>query len=170
MDLRKFFKDRQTGSSTPPPSIYPRAPGTSIGYDPLLIKRLRADHRRLLDLFAQTQALLTTTDYDAVRRKLGELRIILQEHLVIVTNKFYVYLARQLADDREKAALVSGHRRAMLSNSREIMDFAGTYGAIRLDDRGAELFQTELLAIGAALVRRIEHEESELFALYRAAY
>lgn len=170
MGLRSLFKDRHSESSTPRPSIYPRAPGTSIGYDPLLIKRLRDDHQRLLDIFAAIQGLVTTADYDGVKRKLGELRILLQEHLVIVTNKFYVYIARQLASDREKAAVVSGHRRAMLSNSREIMDFLGTYSAIRLDDRSVEMFQTELMEIGAALVRRLEHEESELFPLYRAAY
>lgn len=170
MNLRSFFKDRQTGSSASRPSIYPRAPGTSIGYDPLLIKRLRDDHQRLLDLFAQIQSLVTTADYDGVKRKLGDLRILLQEHLVIVTNKFYVYIARHLAGDRAKAAVINSHRRAMLSNSREIMGFLGTYSAIRLDDRSVEMFQAELMEIGAALVHRIEHEESELFPLYRAAY
>lgn len=170
MDLRNILKGRQSEPATPRPSIYPRAPGTSIGYDPLLIRRLRADQQRLLDIVAAIQGLVTSADFDGVRRKLGELRIILQEHLVVVTNKFFVYLTRQLAGDRAKAAVVNSHRRAMLSNSRQIMDFLGTYSAIRLDDRSAEMFQAELMELSAALVRRFESEDAELFPLYRASY
>jgi hypothetical protein len=169
MAFRGFLQDRPTEPS-PPAVAYPRAPGTSIGYDPMLIKRLRNDHKRLLNLFAQVQALLTTADYDGVRRKLGEMRIVLQEHLVVATTKFYVYVARQLASRPSEAVVVNSHRRAMLGDSREIMDFLSTYGAIRLDDQSAPMFQAELLEIGAVLVRRFEREESTLFPLYRAIY
>jgi hypothetical protein len=34
----------------------------------------------------------------------------------------------------------------------------------------AGLFQTEFLAIGAALVQRIEREENTLYPLYQASY
>lgn len=39
-----------------------------------------------------------------------------------------------------------------------------------LDDSFADPFQVELLAVGAALVQRIEREESLLFPLYRAVH
>lgn len=39
-----------------------------------------------------------------------------------------------------------------------------------LDDSFADPFQVELLAVGAALVQRIEREESLPFPLYRAVH
>jgi len=146
------------------------APGTRIGFDPLLISRLRNDHQRLLSLFAAAQELLSTRDYDGVKRKLAELRITLQDHLMTSSVRFYVYISRQLASDPASSAIVNEHRRDMLDNSRVLMDFLRTYSAVRLDDSLADIFQTEFLAIGATLVGRIEREESALFPLYRSTY
>ncbi|MEK7758431.1 MAG: hypothetical protein AAB304_02335 [Pseudomonadota bacterium] len=53
-----------------------------------MIRRLRNDHQRMLGLFTQAQELLTTHDYDGVKRKLGELRITLQDHLMTASVKF----------------------------------------------------------------------------------
>jgi regulator of sigma D len=170
MASRDFLQPRRNESSAPHPTIQARAPGTRIGYDPLLIKRLRADHQRMLELFTQTQELLNTHDYDGVKRKLGELRIILQDHLMTASVKFYVYVSRHLAGDAAKTAIINEYRREMLANSRQIMDFLRTYSAARLDDSFADAFQIELLLIGSALVHRIEREQSTLFPLYQASY
>ncbi len=170
MALRGFLQPSRSESSAPLPTTQPRAPGTRIGYDPLLLKRLRTDHQRMLDLFTQTQELLTTHDYDGVKRKLGELRITLQDHLMTASVKFYVYVSRHLADDAAKSAIINEYRREMLVNSRQLMDFLRTYSAARLDDSFADTFQIELLVIGSALVQRIEREQSTLFPLYRATY
>lgn len=124
----------------------------------------------MLGLFTQAQELLTTHDYDGVKRKLGELRITLQDHLMTANVKFYVYLSRHLADDAAKSAIINEYRREMLINSRQIMDFLRTYSAARLDDSFADSFQIELLVIGSALVQRIEREQSTLFPLYQASY
>lgn len=165
-----LLQPRPDESSAPLPTTQPRAPGTLIGYDPLLINRLRADHQRMLGLFTQTQELLTTHDYDGVKRKLGELRVVLQDHLMTASVKFYVYVSRHLADDPAKTAIINEYRREMLSNSRQLMDFLRTYSVARLDDSFADTFQIELLVIGSALVQRIEREQSTLFPLYQAAY
>ena len=170
MAFRGFFQSAPTEAAERPAASQRHAPGTRIGYDPLLIKRLRLDHQRMLELFTQAQSLLTTRDYDGVRRKLGELRIVLQDHLMTASVKFYVYVSRQLASDPGKSAIINEHRRIMLDNSRLIMDFLRTYCIARLDDSFAEQFQIEFLAIGAALVQRIEREETTLFPLYRASY
>jgi len=164
---------RQSSPNKSPASLttrQPQAPGTHIGYDPLLIKRLRADHQRMLELYTHTQVLLTTHDYNGVKRKLGELRIILQDHLMTANVKFYVYVSRQLADDTARSAIINENRREMLSSSRLIMDFLRTYSAVQLDDSFADMFQSELLVIGAALVQRIEREQTSLFPLYQASY
>jgi hypothetical protein len=170
MALLGLRQPSRTPTSAPLSTRQPQAPGTNIGYDPLLIKRLRADHQRMLELYTQTQMLLTTQDYNGVRRKLGELRIILQDHLMTANVKFYIYVSRQMAGDAEKSAMINEYRRDMLSSSREIMDFLRTYSSVRLDDSFANTFQIELLGIGAALVKRIDREQTKLFPLYKASY
>jgi len=170
MTLRGFLQPSPNQVSTPPAVRQSQAPGTRIGYDPLLIGRLRSDHQRILELFTQTQALLTTHDYDGVKRKLGDLRIVLQDHLMTANVKFYVYVSRHLAGDAAKSAIINEYRREMLVNSRQIMDFLRTYSAARLDDSFADSFQIELLVIGSALVHRIEREQASLFPLYQASY
>lgn len=170
MALRGLLQPRPGKPSAVPPTSRPLAPGTRIGYDPQLIPRLRADHQRMLEIFTQTQSLLTTRDYDGVKRKLGELRIALQDHLMTANVKFYVYVSRHLAADSAKTAIINEYRREMLANSRQIMDFLRTYSAVRLDDTFADTFQIELLVIGSALVQRIEREQSILFPLYQASY
>jgi hypothetical protein len=170
MAFRGFFQPGPNETSAPLPTVQPQAPGTRIGYDPLLIKRLKTDHQRMLALFTRTQSLLTSRDYDGVKRTLGELRITLQDHLMTANVKFYVYVSRQLAGDPANTAIINEYRREMLTNSRQIMDFLRTYSAARLDDTFAEPFQIELLVIGSALVHRIEREQSTLFPLYQASY
>lgn len=171
MAFRDFLSSRQSRPPVRPASATGLpAPGTRIGYDPLLIQRLRADQQRMLEIFTQAQQLLSSRDYDGVKRKLGELRIALQDHLMIASVKLYVYVSRQLAHDPAKTALVNEHRRDMLDNARRIMDFLRTYSAVRLDDSFADVFQTEFLAIGAALVQRIEREETTLYPLYQSSY
>lgn len=170
MAFRGFLQPGPNEPSASLPASQPLAPGTRIGYDPLLLKRLRADHQRMLEIFTQTQSLLTTHDYQGVQRKLGELRIILQDHLMTANVKFYIYVSRQLAADPAKTAIINEYRREMLANSRQIMDFLRTYSAVRLDDTYADTFQIELLVIGSALVQRIEREQSTLFPLYQASY
>jgi len=150
------------------PARAPVAPGTRIGYDPMLLTRFRGDHRRMLGIFTQVQDLLLTHDYDGVRRKLGEFRILLQDHLMLASAKLYVYVARLHANDNATSARIRAHRQDMLHNNRLIMDFLRTYSAARLDDSFAAEFQSELLAIGAALVERIDQEESTLYPLYRS--
>lgn len=170
MTFRDFIQPRPNESPALLPTTQPRAPGTRIGYDPLLIKRLKTDHQRMLEIFTETQTLLTTHDYDGVKRKLGELRITLQDHLMTASVRFYVYVSRNLATDLAKTAIINQYRREMLVNSRQIMDFLRTYSAARLDDSFADSFQIELLVIGSALVQRIEREQSTLFPLYQASY
>ena len=166
MAIRDLFQPKANTALVNAAILQHRAPGTRIGYDPLLIQHLKTDQQRMLQLFTQTQLLLTACDYAGVQRKLGELRIVLQDHLMTANVKFYVYLSRHLAQDAVKSSIINDCRREMLVNSRQIMDFLRTYSAVRLDDSFAEQFQIELLVTGAALVQRIEREQATLFPLY----
>jgi len=163
-------QSRPNNHTRPPTTRESRAPGTNIVYDPLLLRRLRADHQRMLEIFTQTQVLLTTRDYEGVKRKLGELRIILQDHLMTANVKLYVYVSRHLSSDAAKTTMLNEYRRCMLCNSGQIMDFLRTYSSLKLDDAVAQTFQVELLVMGSALVQCIEHEQTSLFPLYRDNY
>ena len=170
MAFRESLQSDPYKVSTPPAVRQSHEPGTYIGYDPLLVGRLRSEHQRILVLFAQTQALLTTRDYDGVKRKLGELRITMQDHLMTANVRFYVYVSRYLAGDAAKSAIINEYRREMLVSSRQVMDFLRTYSAARFDDNLANTFQIELLVISSALVNRIEREQASLLPLYQASY
>jgi hypothetical protein len=167
MAIRDFFGRGSIESSARPAATPQPASANRVGYDPLLIPQLRRDHRRLLDLFAVTQTLLTSRDYAGIQRKLGEFRILLQDNLVQVSSRLYVYLARLLATDPERTSVLNAVRRETLDSGREILDALRTYSAVRLDDQSAEMFQAELLDIGTRLMQRMEREESALFPLYR---
>jgi hypothetical protein len=169
MDTPRFVSRRHQQPSTPASVPHGVAPGTRIGYDPQLIMRFREDHRRMMALFAEAQGLLTTRDYDGVKRKLGELRIVIQDHLMLASVKLYVYLTRLYSADAARSAVVNNHRRVMLDHSRLVMDFLRTYSAARLDDSYADQFQGEFLAVGAAMVDHMESEETGLYPLYRNA-
>jgi hypothetical protein len=123
MASREFLQSDPYKVATPPAVRQSHEPGTYIGYDPLLVGRLRSEHQRILVLFAQTQALLTTRDYDGVKRRLGELRIAMQDHLMTANVRFYVYVSRYLAGDAAKSAIINEYRREMLVSSRQVMDF-----------------------------------------------
>jgi regulator of sigma D len=166
MDARRFHSGN-TAQTQRPSAPHQLAPGTRIGYDPLLISRFKADHRRMLAIFTQVQELLIAQDFERVRHKLGEFRILLQDHLMHASTKLYIYVAHVHAASAETSARISAHRQEMLANSRLIIDFLRTYSVARLDDAYAGEFQNELLAIGAALVQRIELEETNLYPLYR---
>lgn len=166
MAIRDFFLDRSSEAPARPAAPHSTSGEYGIGYDPLLTSQLRKDYQRQLDLFSATQSLLSGHDYAGVQRKLGEFRVVLQDHLLRINNKLYVYLNRRWANDAERAALISAVRREMLESGRSLLGRLGLYSEVRLDDRSAGMFQQELLEIGAALMQRMEREENSLFPLY----
>lgn len=170
MTVREFLQTDPGKVYSPSAARPPHPPGIYVGYDPMLVGRMRSEQQHILVLFAQTQALLTTLDYQGVKRKLGELRVTLQDHLMTANVRFYVYLLRYLSGDAAKSAIINEYRREMLVSSRKIMDFLRTYSAAQFDDELANTFQVELLVISAALVERVEREQVSLHPLYQASY
>ena len=170
MPMREYLQSDPSKTYAPPSARPPHAPGIYVGYDPLLVGRMRAEQQRILVLFAQAQALLTTHDYAGVKHKLNELRVTLQDHLMTANVKFYVYVSRYLAGDAAKSAIIGEYRREMLVSSRKIMDFLRTYSTASFDDNLANTFQVGLLVISAALVERVEREQVSLYPLYQASY
>lgn len=162
----------QRPQPTTPAAYEPRthAPGTRIGYDPMLPQTILKEHQRLMDLLADIQTLHNTTDYAGVHRLLAEFRILMQEHLLNENVKVYVYLSRQLASKEGTAAVLAEIRRKVFAINREIMDFVRRFTEMRVNELNADVFQAELLQIGALLVQHIEREESTLLPLYLPQY
>lgn len=146
------------------------APGTAITYDAALIPALTNEHRQLVEVYKQVHAALARSDMGGVRQRLLQFRGSLQEHLLKENVKLYVYLARHLASDEDSSQLVNDMRREMMGIGRVVMDFLRKYTETPIDPSQAAQFKTELDGIGAALVQRIEREESALYTLYLQNY
>jgi len=168
MALLGFFQRQQPAPTSTDPRTH--APGTRIGYDPMLPQTILKDHQHLMDLLADIQSLHNTTDYAGVHRLLAEFRIVMQEHLLNEKVKLYVYLARQLAEKEGSSRILGEIRRKVFAINREIMDFVRRFTEMRVNELNADIFQAELLQIGALLVQHIEREESTLLPLYLLKY
>lgn len=166
MALLDLFSKKEEKPAVP----HATAPGTSIGFDPGLVERLKGDHRRLLDIYKHVHTALGRGDFPAVRRHLGEFRSALQDHLLTENVKFYVYVSRQLASDESSSRIINDFRSEMQGIGRVVMDFLRKYTETELDAGAAATFKAELEQIGAALVQRIQREEGTLYPLYLPAY
>jgi len=162
-------RERQAGNG-PARAPAQAAPGTAISYDAGLVPRLTQEHRKLLGIYQQLQLAVTKTDVAAIQQRLREFRGMLQEHLLQENVKLYVYLARHLAGDQASSELVSDMRREMMGIGRVVMDFLRKYTDSPMSPGQVLEFKKELDAIGAALVQRIEREESALYSLYLESY
>ena len=146
------------------------APGTAISYDAGLVPKLTQDHRQLVETYKQVHAALARNDLKTVRDRLIQFRGALQDHLLAENVKLYVYLARQLAGDEDSSQLVNEMRREMMGIGRTVMDFLRKYTDSPISPENTGHFKTELDGIGAALVQRIQREETSLYPLYLPSY
>lgn len=69
-----------TGSATPATPGIATAANTQIQYNPGLIQQLKADHRKLLDIYGGIKPAFDVGDYVRVSQRLDEFRRGLQGH------------------------------------------------------------------------------------------
>jgi regulator of sigma D len=165
-----FGENKDKGTVFPGAAGGAAAPGTAIVYDPGLVPRLTNDHRQLVEVYKQVHAALARNDLAGVRHRLLQFRGALQEHLLAENVKLYVYLARHLAGDEASSQIINDMRREMMGIGRVVMDFLRKYTETPIEPAQAVQFKGELDGIGAALVQRIEREESALYPLYMQHY
>lgn len=146
------------------------APGTDISHSPELIGQLKADHRKMLDLYGQISAAFEAENYARVSAKLDEFRSGLLGHLLTENLRLYIYLERSLAGDEINSDLIRGFRREMDGIGKATMNFLKKYEAIGVDKELAPAFAKDLSAVGKVLVERIEKEEQTLYPLYMPRY
>ena len=170
----KLFKAFSGKSYSEPenarPQAYKPAPGTSIFYDPELIPKLKKDHSDLLNLYNRIDAALSKERFQSIPQLLSEFRSGLQAHLLVENVRLYVYLRHQLATNTETADLINGFSREMEDIGRAVMGFIRKYSDSSIDANNVGSFTQEFKEIGAALVKRIQREEQDLYSLYMPSY
>ncbi|MCW8956215.1 MAG: hemerythrin domain-containing protein [Gammaproteobacteria bacterium] len=164
---RKSRKDEATQDKQ---QEYKVAPGTSIHYDPELINNLKKDHQELLAIYTDIKALFDAGDYITVSSRLADLRTGLQGHLLTENLKLYIYLEHMLRGDEANEDLISGFRKEMNAIAKTAMNFLKKYEAIGVDKELAAVFAKDFATIGEVLTKRIEKEETVLYALYMESY
>lgn len=138
---------------------------TGVSYKPALVNQLQEDHQKLLVLFGEIQGAAAKGQFKLLRNKMTDFKNMLNSHLLVENMHFYAYVSSLYAEDEENATTIHEFRREMGGISRVVKDFLKKYENI---DNLAELpaFQTNLTAIGEALVKRVQREEKDLYSLY----
>ena len=142
------------------------APGTGIRHDPRLIDALKEDHRLLLDIYTAIDAARRAEDLLSVQTRLGQFRMVLQDHLLKENVRLYVYLEHVLRGDSVSHELMHGFRHEMDDIGRVVVGFLGKYREIGIHPELAGEFAKDFAAIGDALVARIRREEETLYPMY----
>ncbi len=146
------------------------APGTQIRYSPELIGKLKDDHKALFVIFGQIKKASDSGNYSVVVKKLKEFKTAITDHLLTENVNLYIYLGRSLSNDEMNDQLVRGFRSEMNQIAKVVIAFLTKYETIGVNKALAASFDKELGEIGAALVERIEREESTLYPLYSQSY
>lgn len=151
------------GEDEPPKSAQEHS---RFNYSAHLIPGLKVDHAELLKLYAELERMAIEGRYASIPASLGTFKSKLDVHLLNENLHFYCYVEeRALAEpDRE---LIRGFRAEMNGIARNVLNFVKVYRQAGVHPANGQTFLGELRQIGGLLVKRIEREEKELYALYR---
>jgi len=139
----------------------------SISYDPGLITRLQEDHQALLIQFTQVNSLVSGNEFESALKELLSFRSKLLNHLHLENLKLYVYLQSSLSNRQEEYAQMRTFRKEMDSIGKIALDFFDKYEKIKISADNKNDFLAEFGAIGGVLAKRIQQEETRLYAMYR---
>jgi hypothetical protein len=142
------------------------APGTAIHHDPRLIHTLKDDHRLLLDIYKAIDTARAEGNLLTVQTRLGQFRMVLQDHLLKENIRLYVYLEHVLKGDAVSHELMHEFRHEMDGIGRVVVGFLTKYREIGIHPELAAEFGKDFAAIGEALVGRIRREEDTLYPMY----
>jgi FAD/FMN-containing dehydrogenase len=150
----------------PPPPIAPAPATGGIAYDPHLVEKLKDDHQHMIAIYSRLLADAQAAKLDSIRDDLVLFRRVFQGHILMESVRFYVYLDRLLAEHdsvRDEARAV---RKDMNGIAKAVAEFIHQWMTIPITLQTLPTFIEQLQGIGAALVARVELEESSLYTLY----
>jgi len=137
-----------------------------FNYSPSLIPGLKGDHGELLKLYTEIERMGVEGRYGPIPAALGTFKAKFDVHLLNENLNFYCYIEER-AKNAEDQELIKSFRSEMNAIARGVVNFVKRYRMSGVRAVNAQDFLTELHEVGALLVRRIEREEKELYALYR---
>lgn len=131
-----------------------------------LIPKLKKEHQDLIEVFGKLPAACNRADYQALPEMIQSLKLGLQYHLIVENVRLYAYLQQELPEASEQAKFVNNIKREMDGIARSVVRFAATYSTPDAIEKNVEAFRSELDSMGDVLLKRIELEETRLYALY----
>lgn len=131
-----------------------------------LIPKLKKEHQDLIDAFRKLSAACNRADYQALPEMIQSLKLGLQYHLIVENVRLYAYLQQELPEASEQAKFVNNIKREMDGIARSVVRFAATYSTADAIAKNIEAFRSEVDSMGGVLLKRIELEETRLYALY----
>lgn len=142
------------------------APNTNISYDPELVAKLEADHKRLLMMFTAITKMAEKEEFHKIPKALNTFRRTLNAHLLLENVKLYIYLKNCLASDPASLELMTGMQVEMQAIARAVAKFLKKYITLSWTPEMKRDFAKELARVGSILVDRIDSEEETLYSLY----
>lgn len=144
----------------------PKSSTGGISYDPNLVTKLKDDHKEMIVIYSRLLKDAQTAQIDSIRDDLVLFRRIFQGHILMESVRFYVYLDRLLAHHESVRDEARAVRKDMNGIAKAVADFIHNWMTIPITVQTLPLFIEQLQGIGAALVARVELEESTLYTLY----
>lgn len=142
--------------------------GLSIPYYPKLIAHLESDHQHLLHLYTQIGNNLKNKQFHLISDQLHHFKENFVAHLESENIKFYGFLEQRLKDQSQEFASLRRFRKEMRTIERTVIKFLDYWIEHRISTAVADEFKLQYQTIGAALIKRIESEEKELYTMYQA--
>lgn len=136
-------------------------------HSPKLIASLEGEHGELLKLHQEIERLAVEGHYAALPAALAAFRSKFDLHVLSENLNFYGYVEAKSAGRPEDQDLVRRFRSEMNAIARAVVNFIKKYRSAGVHAATAPDFLVELRQIGLLLIKRIEREEKELYALYR---
>lgn len=137
-----------------------------VPYKENLIPTLLNEHRVLLKIYSDTLEAAKKGDTGLTKLKLSKFKELFKTHLTKESVFLYTYLNQSLNND-DTVNLVNSMKTEMHGIGGAVNDFLELYTGDEAVIDGK--FITELEGIGAALVQRIQSEESQLYPTYKVA-
>ena len=141
---------------------------TAIPFYPKLIDHLEMDHKHLIDLYINIGDTFSLKEFQLIPVQLVKFKEDLKAHLDTENIKFYGYLEQNLKDQTQQFTELRRFRKEMRSIERTVIKFLDHWIEFGVNRQSAKSFKAEYDVIGAALIKRIESEEKELYTMYVA--
>ena len=170
--IADFFRGRpeeRESSYKPATTVTTKAKPNSrtISYDPHLIRSLKEDHSKLVNLYERMwKEGFEKRNYRQLSSLLAEFKSTFQSHLLKENVKFYVYLEQSLQSDVHTLQVVKDFRVDMNDIANAVIQFCKRYQHDIYTADMEKNFEKDYVAVGEVLTRRVGLEENELYTLY----